>query len=47
MEVIPGKSIGPFVLGMSIASIISIIKENNKIISHVDLKYLEQVFFIY
>ncbi len=44
MEVIPGKSIGAFALGMSISDAITFVQQKNKIISHAELKYNEQVF---
>eukprot|EP01119_Soliformovum_irregulare_P002139 TRINITY_DN1224_c0_g1_i2.p1 TRINITY_DN1224_c0_g1~~TRINITY_DN1224_c0_g1_i2.p1 ORF type:complete len:285 (-),score=54.11 TRINITY_DN1224_c0_g1_i2:357-1211(-) len=39
LNVVPGKSIGFFVLGMSMAEAIADIQHRNKIISHVEIKY--------
>jgi hypothetical protein len=43
MEIIPGKSVGSFVLGMGISEAIGFIQQKNKVISHADLKYNEMV----
>ncbi len=43
MEIIPSKSFGPFSLGMPIGEALSWIQQKNKLISHVELKYYDQV----
>src|SRR5690348_15930368 len=43
MEIIPGKSVGNFVLGVPISEAIAFIQQKNKVISHADLKYNESV----
>jgi len=41
LELIPGKSAGFFVLGMSVSEAIAFIQQKNKVISHAELKYNE------
>jgi len=41
MEVLPGKSIGAFALGMSLPEATQFIQQKNKTFSHVELKYNE------
>ena len=43
MEIVPGKSVGAFVLGMPISEAIAFIQQKNKVISHAELKYNESV----
>lgn len=43
LELFPGKSAGPFVLGMPISEAIAFIQTKNKIVSHAELKYNEAV----
>jgi hypothetical protein len=43
MEVVPGKSVGSFILGMPLSEAIAFIQQKNKVISHVELKYNEMV----
>lgn len=43
MDVIPGKSVGAFALGMTISAAIAFIQQKSKLISRVELKYNEAV----
>eukprot|EP01116_Phalansterium_solitarium_P022448 TRINITY_DN741_c0_g1_i1.p1 TRINITY_DN741_c0_g1~~TRINITY_DN741_c0_g1_i1.p1 ORF type:complete len:400 (+),score=174.33 TRINITY_DN741_c0_g1_i1:154-1353(+) len=41
LDVVPGKKVGPFTLGMPIGEAIGWIQQKNKLISHAELKYNE------
>lgn len=43
MDIVPGKSIGAFVLGMPLVNAIAYIQREHKSISRVELKYSETV----
>ena len=47
LEIVPGKSLGRFQIGMSISTAIGVIKELNKYIKKADIIYSEEVSYLF